>query len=66
MSLLLAHDCALCEQTQGKSKMPQTSPPIVILGAGSIGVAFAAALSGSGARVVIADPDAERRADVGG
>ncbi|MFT6945212.1 MAG: L-gulonate 3-dehydrogenase [Yoonia sp.] len=44
--------------------MPIESSPIVILGAGSIGVAFAAALSGAGASVVIADPDAERRMSV--
>lgn len=41
--------------------MPLESSAIVILGAGSIGVAFAAALSGAGAEVLIADPDSERR-----
>lgn len=44
--------------------MPEENTAIVILGAGAIGVAFAAALSGSGADVVIADPDAERRNSV--
>lgn len=37
---------------------------IVILGAGSIGVAFAATFSQTGAQVIIVDPDAERRAGV--
>ena len=41
--------------------MPKESSPIVILGAGSIGVAFAAAFSGAGTDVVIADPDTDRR-----
>ena len=39
-------------------------PKIVILGAGSIGVAFAAAFSDCGADVVISDPDPARRAGV--
>ena len=38
--------------------------PIVVLGAGSIGVAFAATLSEAGAPVTIVDPDAERRMSV--
>lgn len=38
--------------------------PIVILGAGSIGVAFAATLSEAGAPVVIVDPKTERRLSV--
>lgn len=41
-----------------------TEPRIVILGAGSIGVAFAAVFADCGAQVVIADPDPTRRADV--
>lgn len=39
-------------------------PKIVILGAGSIGVAFAAAFSDCGAEVVISDPDSTRRVGV--
>jgi 3-hydroxyacyl-CoA dehydrogenase len=49
----------------------QDNPPvqlnnslIVILGAGSIGVAFAAVFSEAGARVLLVDPDADRRASV--
>ncbi|WP_342069270.1 3-hydroxyacyl-CoA dehydrogenase NAD-binding domain-containing protein [Yoonia algicola] len=38
--------------------------PIVVLGAGSIGVAFAATLSEAGAPVTIVDPDAERRMSI--
>lgn len=41
-----------------------TEPRIVILGAGSIGVAFAAVFTDCGAQLVIADPDPARRADV--
>lgn len=42
----------------------QAAPKLVILGAGSIGVAFAATFSDAGAQVVIVDPDENRRADV--
>ena len=41
-----------------------SEPKIVILGAGSIGVAFAAAFSDCGADVVITDPDPARRCTV--
>ncbi len=37
------------------------SSPIVILGAGSIGVAFSAAFSEAGAQVLLVDPDVARR-----
>ncbi len=43
---------------------PRIETAIVILGAGSIGVAFAAAFSQAGARVVVVDPSADRRAGV--
>ncbi len=52
------HTCALCELMQAKS-LP--SSRVVILGAGSIGVAFAAVLSDAGMQVTVVDPDAERR-----
>lgn len=49
---------------QENPQSPIVNSVIVILGAGSIGVAFAAAFSAAGAKVVIVDPDATRRADV--
>lgn len=41
-----------------------SAPSIVILGAGSIGISFAAVFTDCGAHVCLVDPDAERRADV--
>lgn len=40
------------------------APSIVILGAGSIGISFAAVFTDCGAHVCLVDPDAERRAGV--
>lgn len=40
-----------------------TAPTILILGAGSIGVSFAAVFADSGAQVCLIDPDVQRRTD---
>jgi L-gulonate 3-dehydrogenase len=45
------------------SPLPQIAPPrVVILGAGSIGLSFAAAFADAGAQVTLVDPDPSRRA----
>lgn len=49
---------------QGKPPISATELRIVILGAGSIGIAFAATFSDAGAQVCMIEPDAERRAAV--
>lgn len=49
---------------QDKPAISTSQLRIVILGAGSIGVAFAATFSDAGAQVCLVDPDAERRAAV--
>ena len=49
---------------QEKPLLSATTLRIVILGAGSIGVAFAAAFADAGAQVCLVDPDADRRAAV--
>lgn len=49
---------------QENPNIPMLQTQIVILGAGAIGVAFAAVLSEAGAQVTLADPDADRRASV--
>lgn len=41
------------------------APSIFVLGAGSIGISFAAVFADHGAHVCLVDPDAERRAGVG-
>ncbi len=46
---------------QEKPSFPLTDTRIVILGAGSIGVAFAAVFSDAGVQVVLVEPDADRR-----
>ncbi len=43
---------------------PLHQSPIIILGAGSIGVAFTAVFSEAGAQVLLVDPDADRRASI--
>ncbi len=51
---------------QEKPLPPVNRVRIVILGAGSIGVAFAATFCEAGAQVTLVDPDADRRASVPG
>lgn len=49
---------------QDKPFEPSLSRAVTILGAGSIGISFAAVFLDAGARVCLADPDPERRAAV--
>ena len=49
---------------QDKHSSSLESRTVTILGAGSIGVSFAAVFTDCGAHVCLADPDPERRADV--
>ena len=48
-------------QAKGSKLSSPTQTDIVILGAGFIGLSFAAAFSDAGTRVTLADPDASRR-----
>ena len=47
---------------QDKPSQSSASRTVTVLGAGSIGISFAAVFADTGARVYLADPDPERRA----
>ncbi len=53
-----AHTCALCEHMQDEAPSPYS---ITILGAGSIGLSFAAVFTDAGASVSLVEPDQGRR-----